>query len=85
MVYKNLKELPLNDLIDKFNEHIKFHGINSELYLPDPQDASTMSHLCYLLHEDIESQPKMVVTHFHANAKLYDDSSMNNIQYSYKP
>ena len=43
-----------------------------------------MPHLCYLLHEEIMFQPNMVVAHFCANTKLYDDYSMNNIQYSYK-
>ena len=57
---KNKKKLSLNDPIDKFDEHIKFHGMDAELYLPDPQDALTMPCLCYLLHEDIKFQPKMV-------------------------
>ena len=81
---KNEKELSLNDLIDKFSEHIKFHGMDAESYVPDPQDALTMPHLCYLLHEDIEFQPKPVVAHFCANAKLYNEYSMSNMQYSYK-
>ena len=81
---KTKKDLSLDDLIDKLDEHIKFHGMDAEFYLPDPQDCSTMPQLCYLLHEDIEFQPKTVVAHFHTNASLYDEYSMNNMQFLYK-
>ena len=78
------KDFLLDDLIDKFNDQLKFHGVDAEFCLPDPQDGSRMPQLCYLLHEDIEFQPKTVISHFHTNASLYDEYSMNNMQYSYK-
>ena len=81
---KNKKDLSLDDLIDKFDEHLNFHGVVAEFYLPDPQDSSTMPQLCYLLYEDVEFQPKTVISHFHTKANLYEEYSMNNMQYSYK-
>ena len=83
-ITKTKKDLSLGDLIDKLDEHLKFHGMAVEFYYPDPQDASTMPQLCYLLNEDIEFQPKTVVAHFCTNASLYDEYSINNMQYSYK-
>ena len=81
---KDEKDLSLDDLIDKFDKHLKFQGMDTEFYLPDPQDTSTLPCLCNLLHEDIEFQPKTIVAHFHAKSTLYDKYSMNNMQYSYK-
>ena len=69
---KNLKELSLDDLIDKLDEHLKFHCMDSEFYLLDPQDSLPTPHLCYLLQEDTRFQPKIVITHFHTNATLYE-------------
>ena len=79
---KNEKDLSLDDLIDKFDEDLKFHGMGTEFYLPDPKDGSTMLQLCYLLHEDIEFQPKTSVAHFQTKASLYNEYSMNSMQYT---
>ena len=66
---KNEKDLSLDDLIDKLDDHLKFHGMNAEFYLPDPQDGCTMPQLCYLLHE---FQPKTIIAHFCTKAGLYN-------------
>ena len=81
---KDEEDLSLDDLINKLDEHLNSHGMDAKFYLPDPQDASTTPCLCNLLHEDIEFQPKIIVAHFHAKSTLYDEYSMNNMQYSYK-
>ena len=67
---KDEKDLSLGDLIDKFDEHRKFHGMDAEFYLPDPQDTSTSPCLCNLLHEDIEFQPKMIIAQIHTKSTL---------------
>ena len=56
--------------------------MDSEFYLPDPQDPSR---LCYILRDNAEFTPATVVKHFQNNSGLYDNYSMNNMDLVEKP
>ena len=41
--------MTVEDLAEMVIAHMEFHGLDSELYLPDPQN---FTHLCYIVCED---------------------------------
>ena len=79
------KELTIEQFAEMVSEHVEFHGMDAEFYLPDPQNPTQ---LVNILHEDSEFSPAYVVTHFRnaqaATTPLYDDYSTNNMDLAYK-
>ena len=79
------KELTLEQFAELVSEHMEFHGMDAEFYLPDPQNPTQ---LVNILHEDSEFSPAYVVTHFRnalaASTPLYDDYSTNNMDLAFK-
>ena len=55
--------------------------MDSEFYLPDPQDSNKV---CFILQEHAEYSPSWVVKCFQDNPTMYDNYSMNNMDYAYK-
>ena len=55
------KAITVEELAELILDHAEFCGMDSEFYLPDPQDPS---HLCYILRDNAEFTPATVVKHF---------------------
>ena len=79
------KSLTIEQLAEMVADHMEFHGMDSEFYLPDPQDPTR---LVDILQEDSEFTPAFVVNHFRtgmgATSPLYDDYSTNNMDLACK-
>ena len=75
------KAITVEELAKLVLDHVEFCRMDSEFYLPDPQDPS---HLCYILRDNAEFTPATVVKHFQNNSGLYDNYSTNNMDLSYK-
>ena len=79
------KSLTIKQFAEMVADHMEFHGMDSEFYLPDPQDPTR---LVDILQEDSEFTPAFVVNHFRngmgATTPLYDDYSTNNMDLAYK-
>ena len=75
------KAITVEELAELVLDHDEFCGMDSEFYLPDPQDPSR---LCYILRDNAELTAATVVKHFRDNSGLYDNYSMNNMDLSYK-
>ena len=75
------KATTVEELAELVFDHVEFGRMDSEFYLPDPQDPS---HLCYILRDNTEFTPATVVKHFRNNSGLYDNYSTNNMDLSYK-
>ena len=75
------KNLTLGEYAEHIINHLEFHGMDSEFYLPYPQDVSKV---CFILQEDIEYSPSWVVKYFQDNPTSYDNYSTNNMDDAYK-
>ena len=75
------KATTIEELAELILDHVEFCRMDSEFYLPDPQDPSR---LCYILRDNTEFTPATVVKHFQNNSGLYDNYSTNNMDLSYK-
>ena len=72
------KEMMVEELAEVVIDFLEFHGMDSEFYLPDPQDASK---LCFILWEDAEDSPSWVVKYFRSHIMSYDNYATNNMDY----
>ena len=79
------KSLTIEQFAEMVADHMEFHGMDSEFYLPDPQDPTR---LVDILQEDSEFTPTWVVNHFRTGMAMtppqYDDYSTNNMDLAYK-
>ena len=79
------KELTIKELAEMVADHMEFHRMDMEFYLPDLQDPTC---LVNILQEDMEFPHIRVVNHFKralaASPPVYDDYSTNNMDLAFK-
>ena len=75
------KQITAEELSELIINHMEFHGMDMEFYLPDPQDASKV---CNILQEDSKYLPMWVIQYFKDNSSQHVNYSTNSMDFTYK-